>query len=70
MKKVKNQKKTILTPSSGPQRNLKQLFLVLAQSEKTLREYTAHTLAKIKWYISGPHFKKFNFYFSPQVPYL
>jgi hypothetical protein len=26
MKKVKNQKKAILTHSSGPQRNLKQLF--------------------------------------------
>jgi hypothetical protein len=30
----------------------------------------AHTLAKIKWYVSGPHLKKNCFYFSPQVPYL
>jgi hypothetical protein len=29
-----------------------------------------HTLAKIIWYVSGPHFKKIVFYFSPQVPYL
>jgi hypothetical protein len=69
MKKVKNHKKAILTPSSGPQRNLKLLFLVLAPSEKLLLAYTAHTLAKIKWYISGPHLKKLFFYFSPQVLY-
>jgi hypothetical protein len=29
--------------------------LVLTQSEKSLLAYTAHTLAKIKWYVSGPH---------------
>jgi hypothetical protein len=40
-------KKAILTRSSGPQRNLKQL-LVLTQSKKSLPAYTAHTLAKIK----------------------
>jgi hypothetical protein len=32
--------------------------LVLTQSEKSLLAYTAHTLAKIKWYISGVHLKK------------
>jgi hypothetical protein len=33
--KVKNQKKAILTHSRGPQRNLKQLFLVLTPSIKS-----------------------------------
>ncbi len=53
--KSEESEKAILTPSSGLQRNLKQLFLVLAQSQKSLLAYTVHTLAKIKWYVSGPH---------------
>ncbi len=56
--KSEKSEKAILTPSSGPQRNLKQLFLVLTQSQKSLLAYTAHTLAKIKWYLSGPNKKK------------
>jgi hypothetical protein len=64
--KSEKSEKAFLTPSSGPQRNLKQLFfLVLTQSQKSLLAYTAHTLAKIKWYVSGPHKKKFNFLFHP-----
>jgi hypothetical protein len=47
MKKVKN-KKAILTHSSGPQINIKQLFYVITQSQKSLPAYTAYTLAKIK----------------------
>jgi hypothetical protein len=66
--KSEKSEKAILTPSSGPQRNLKQLFLVLTQSQKSLLAYTAHTLAKTKWYVSCPHEKK-NFYFIPKVPY-
>jgi hypothetical protein len=57
--KSEKSEKAILAPSSGPQRNLKQLFLVLTQSQKSLLADTAHTLAKIKWYVSGPHKKKF-----------
>jgi hypothetical protein len=34
--KSEKSEKAILTPSSGPQRNLKQLFFVLTQSEKSL----------------------------------
>ncbi len=37
--KSEKSEKAILTPSSGPQRNLKQLFLVLTQSEKSLLAY-------------------------------
>ncbi len=47
--KSEKSEKAILTPSSGPQRNLNQLFLVLTQSQKSLLAYTMHTLAKIKW---------------------
>jgi hypothetical protein len=53
--KSEKSEKAILTPSGGPQRNLKQLFLVLTQSQKSLLAYTVHRLAKIKWYVSGPH---------------
>jgi hypothetical protein len=63
--KSEKSEKAILTPSSGPQRNVKQLFLVLTQSEKSLLAYTAHTQAKKKWYVSGPHLK-----ISPQIPFL
>ncbi len=45
--KSEKSEKAILTPSSGPQRNLKQLFLlVLTQSQKSLLAYTAHTLQR------------------------
>jgi hypothetical protein len=47
--------KAILTPSSGPQRNLKPLFFGANSKSKILASVTAHTLAKIKWYVSGPH---------------
>jgi hypothetical protein len=53
--KSEKSEKAIWTPSSGPERNLKQRVLLLTQSEKSLLAYTAHTLAKIKWYVSGPH---------------
>jgi hypothetical protein len=46
--KSEKSKKTILTHSSGLQRNLKQLFLVLTQSQKLLPAYTAQMLAMIK----------------------
>jgi hypothetical protein len=36
-------------PLSGPQGNLKQLFFVLTQSQKSMPAYAAQTLAKIKW---------------------
>jgi hypothetical protein len=41
--KREKSEKAILTPSSGPQRNLKQVFLVLTQSQKSLLAYTAHS---------------------------
>jgi hypothetical protein len=53
--KGEKSEKAILTPSSGPQRNLKQLFFVLIQSQKSLLAYTVNTLAKIKCYVSGPN---------------
>ena len=62
MKKVK---------SSSPQRNLKQLFLVLTQSKKSLSAYTAHTITRIKWHISNQSVKKKLFFnSSPKVAYL
>jgi hypothetical protein len=49
MKIAKNKNKTILTHSSGPQTNLKQLvFLVIILRQKLLPVYTAHMLAKTK----------------------
>jgi hypothetical protein len=39
-------------------------FFVLTQSQKSLLAKKTHTLAKIKWYVSGPHFKKINFLFQ------
>ncbi len=36
-----------------------KIYQVLTQSQKSLLAYTAHTLAKIKWYVSGPHFTSF-----------
>jgi hypothetical protein len=69
MKKVKIQKSYFDTfKSSGPQGNLKQLFFVLTQSQKSMPAKAAHTLAKIKWYVSGPHLKKNNFLFQPSSP--
>jgi hypothetical protein len=56
IEKSEKSEKAILTISSGPQRILKKtFFLVLTQSQKLLLAYTAHMLAKIKWYVSGPH---------------
>jgi hypothetical protein len=47
MKKLKIQEKDIFTHSSGPQGNLKQLFFVLTQSQKSLLVLTAHMLVKM-----------------------
>ena len=46
--KSENSKKAILAHSNELQRILKQLFFVLAQSQKSLSAYTAHTLTNIK----------------------
>jgi hypothetical protein len=67
MKKLKI-KKAILTHSSGPQTNLKQLFFVITQSQKLLPAYTGHLPAKIKWCLSGPNVTKNNFLFQPPSP--
>jgi hypothetical protein len=61
MKKLKIKKNYFDTFKCGPQTNLKQLFCLITQSQKSLPAYTAHTLANLKNLI---------FYFSPQVPYL
>jgi hypothetical protein len=65
MNKVKF-KKAILTHSSGPQGNLKQLFFVLTQSQKSLLAKTVHVYAsKDKMVRIWPTLKKINFLFQP-----
>ena len=55
MKKVKIQKSYFDTFKWTSGESETTFFLVLTQSEKSLLVYTVHTLAKIKWYVSGPH---------------
>jgi hypothetical protein len=45
--KSEKSEKAILTPSSGPQRNLKQLFFGANSKSKIVASIQAHTLAKI-----------------------
>jgi hypothetical protein len=59
MKKVENQKSHFDT-FKWTSKESETTFFLVTQSEKLLLAYTAHTLEKIKWYISGPH-KKFFF---------
>ncbi len=68
MKKVKNKKKLFWPIQVDLKGIWNNFFLVLTQSQKLLLAYTAHTLAKIKWYVSGQHLKKFNFSLIPKVP--
>ncbi len=44
-------------------------FFGANSSKISLLAYTAHPLAKIKWYVSGTHFKKIIFYFITKVTY-
>jgi hypothetical protein len=65
--KSEKSEKAILTPSSGPQRNLQQLFLVLTQSEKSLLAYPTLRIR----YASKDNrftFKKNYFLFQPSSP--
>jgi hypothetical protein len=55
MKKVKIQKSYFVTfkwTSGGYETTI---FFALTQSQKSLPVQAAHTLAKIKWYVSDPH---------------
>ncbi len=66
MKKVKN-KKNYFDTFKWTSSKSETTFCVITQSKKSLLAYTAHTLAKIKRYLSG--LNKIKNYFSPQVPY-
>ncbi len=68
MKKVKNQKKLFWHLQVDLKGIWNNFFLVLTQSEKLLLAYTAHTLAKINWYISGPDKKKIFFISALKSP--
>jgi hypothetical protein len=68
MKKVKNQKKLFWHIQVDLKQNWNNFFYVITQSQKSLPAYTAHTLAEIKWYVSGPSLKKNNFLFQPPSP--
>ncbi len=68
MKQVKNQKSYLDTLKWTSMESEKTFFLVLTQSEKSLLAYTAHTLAKIKCYVSGTHKKKILFLPSSPLP--
>jgi hypothetical protein len=72
MKKSENSKKAILTHSSGPQGNLKQLFCCCSNSKsKVVASVDGAYASKDKMVSIWPTFnKKLFFYFSPQVLYL
>jgi hypothetical protein len=67
MKKVKNQKSYFDT-FKWTSKESEQLFFMLTQSQKPLPAYTAHTLAKIKLYVSGPNLQKIIFFSVPKSP--
>ncbi len=68
--KVKKLKKAMLTYSNELQKYLKELFLVLIQSQTSLSVYTAHALTRIKWHISNPSVTNLIFNYNPKVVYL
>jgi hypothetical protein len=68
--KVKNQKKLFLTQSSGPQRNLKQLFFCANSKSKIVASVHCAYTSKDKMVRIWPTLKKIIFYFIREVPYL
>ena len=63
--KVKNQKKLFLTQSSGPQRNLKQLFFCANSKSKIVASVHCAYASKDKMVRIWHTLKKKNFLFQP-----
>jgi hypothetical protein len=72
--KSEKSEKAILTPSSGPQRNLKLFFGANSKSKIVSSVHCAYAsidkMVRTLGYLSGQHLKKLIFYFIPEVPYL
>ncbi len=67
MKKSKNKKNLFWHIQKDLKGIWNNFFVVITQSQKLGPVYTAHTLAKIKWYVSGPKFI-FLFISAPKSP--
>jgi hypothetical protein len=68
--KSEKSEKAILTPSSGTQRNLKQLFFGANSKSKIVTSAHCAYASKDKMVRIWPTLKKLFFYFIPKVPYL